>query len=352
MKDEIQTAEIELPQLRQLVINNTLRISRNEESINEMKEKFNEEEKRRRERETYWDVAREEHDRAHREHEQEMRELRELLRDHSVRFDEDLKRYQEKDEERHRKFEEDMKRRREEDEERHRKFDEDLKRSREEDEERHRKFEEDIQKSREEREKWHQEFNASLQKSREEDEERQKRWDAEHEKFHKDFAAIQKENREILKGIDSKIKEISSEFKSTVGHIVEGLLGPRGHKMFLTAGFKVDCYCKDMKRSSKELNTGMEVDYFAYGKDQAIATEIKTNCRRSDIDHFLDKMKLFKKLFPEHADKEVLAAIAAVNFERDAYDYAKEQGILIIHVKDETVFTLDPVPDKSVLRRF
>lgn len=63
-------------------------------------------------------------------------------------------------------------------------------------------------------------------------------------------------------------------------------------------------------------------------------------------------MKLFKKLFPEHADKEVLAAIAAVNFERDAYDYAKEQGILIIHVKDETVFTLDPVPDKSVLRRF
>lgn len=38
--------------------------------------------------------------------------------------------------------------------------------------------------------------------------------------------------------------------------------------------------------------------------------------------------------------------------ERDAYEYAKQQGILIIHVIDESVFTLDPVPDKSVLRRF
>ena len=63
-------------------------------------------------------------------------------------------------------------------------------------------------------------------------------------------------------------------------------------------------------------------------------------------------MKNFKEIFTEHSKKEVIAAIAAVNFDQDAYEYAKQQGILIIHVKDNTVFTLDPVPDKSVLRRF
>ena len=96
----------------------------------------------------------------------------------------------------------------------------------------------------------------------------------------------------------------------------------------------------------------MEVDVLSYGEDLAIATEVKTNCRKKDIDEFLDKMKLFRQLFTEHNDKEVIAAIAAINFERDAYEYAKQQGILIIHVIDESVFTLDPVPDKSVLRRF
>ena len=96
----------------------------------------------------------------------------------------------------------------------------------------------------------------------------------------------------------------------------------------------------------------MEVDVLSYGEDLAIATEVKTNCRKTDIDEYIDKMQRFKLLFTEHKDKEVIAAIAAVNFERDAYEYAQQQGILIIHVIDESIFTLDPVPDKSALRRF
>ena len=72
----------------------------------------------------------------------------------------------------------------------------------------------------------------------------------------------------------------------------------------------------------------------------------------------LKKMARFKELCPEHADKEVLAGVAAVNFEEGAYELARESGLIIIHVKEESVFelepefTLDPVPDKCVLRRF
>ena len=125
MNNETQTAEMELPQIRQMVLENTRRINRNEQLINEMRKKEIKKEQERRERETYWDVAREEHDRAHREHERDMEKIREFMYNHAVQFDEDLKRSRE--EFNQRQAELDAKA-----EERHRKFDEDLKKSRKE----------------------------------------------------------------------------------------------------------------------------------------------------------------------------------------------------------------------------
>ena len=305
MKNENQAIELELPQIRQMVLENSRRIEKNELMINEMRMKQREEEKKqreeeqkRRERECYWDVAREEHERAHREHQQDMREIREIMRNQAVWFDATLK-----------KNEEERKKAREE-------VDASLKKHREE-------FDESLKKSKEEREAWQR-------------------------KFEEDQVIIDKK----IKETQENINKLSTEFRSAVGHIVEGLLGPSGHKMFMDAGFPVDRYCKDMYRKIKALDLAMEVDVLSYGEDLAIATEVKTNCTKKDIDTFLNKMKNFKEIFTEHSKKEVIAAIAAVNFDQDAYEYAKQQGILIIHVKDNTVFTLDPVPDKSVLRRF
>ena len=327
MKNENQAIELELPQIRQMVLENSRRIERNELMINEMRmkrleeeKKQREEEQKRRERECYWDVAREEHERAHREHQQDMREIREIMRNQAVWFDATLKKNEEERKKAREEVDASLKKHRED-------FDESLKKHREEVDESQKKHRE--------------EFDESLKKSKEEREAWQR-------KFEEDQVVIDKK----IKETQENINKLSTEFRSAVGHIVEGLLGPSGHKMFMDAGFPVDRYCKDMYRKIKALNLAMEVDVLSYGEDLAIATEVKTNCTKKDIDTFLNKMKNFKEIFTEHSKKEVIAAIAAVNFDQDAYEYAKQQGILIIHVKDNTVFTLDPVPDKSVLRRF
>ena len=72
MGNEIRIPEMEVPQLRQMVLKNTKRIIKNEQTIREMKEKLQKEGLRQLQRETYWDTSREEHDRAHREHEQDI----------------------------------------------------------------------------------------------------------------------------------------------------------------------------------------------------------------------------------------------------------------------------------------
>ena len=392
METEKQIAEMELPQLRQMVLENTRRIEKNELMISEMRMKRREEEQKQQERETYWDVARDEHDRAHREHERDMRELRKILHEHSVsfdaamkrsdekrekwhqEFDESLRKSREEDEERHRKFEEELKKSREEDEERHRKFDEDLKRSREEDEERHRKFDEDLKKSREE-------FDESLRKSQEEDEERHRKFDEDLKKSREDFDRRMKESDEYFKKQreedDKKFKarmdeldksvnrateavsNLARQVSSVTGNIVEGLLGPASRKMFIDAGYPISRCCKRVQIGDKGTRqTAMEIDVMEYGETMVIAVEVKADCEKKDIRKILKKMARFKELCPEHADKEVLAGVAAVNFEEGAYELAKESGLIIIHVKEESVFelepefTLDPVPDKCVLRRF
>jgi hypothetical protein len=327
MKNENQAIELELPQIRQMVLENSSRIEKNELMINEMRMKRREEEKKqreeeqkRRERECYWDVARKEHERAHREHQQDMREIREIMRNQAVWFDATLKKNEEERKKAREEVDASLKKHRED-------FDESLKKHREE-------VDESLKKHREE-------FDESLKKSKEEREAWQR-------KFEEDQVVIDKK----IKETQENINKLSTEFRSALGHIVEGLLGPSGHKMFMDAGFPVDRYCKDMYRKIKALDLAMEVDVLSYGEDLAIATEVKTNCTKKDIDTFLNKMKNYKEIFTEHSKKEVIAAIAAVNFDQDTYEYAKQQGILIIHVKDNTVFTLDPVPDKSVLRRF
>ena len=349
MKNENQAIELELPQIRQMVLENSRRIERNELMINEMRmkrleeeKKQHEEEQKRRERECYWDVGREEHERAHREHQQDMREIREIMRNQAVWFDTTLKKNEEERKKAREEVDASLKKHREE-------VDESLKKHREEVDESLKKHREDFDESL----KMHrEEVDASLKKHREEFDESLKKSKEEREAWQRKFEEDQVIIDKKIKETQENINKLSTEFRSAVGHIVEGLLGPSGHKMFMDAGFPVDRYCKDMYRKIKALNLAMEVDVLSYGEDLAIATEVKTNCTKKDIDTFLNKMKNFKEIFTEHSKKEVFAAIAAINFDQDAYEYAKQQGILIIHVKDNTVFTLDPVPDKSVLRRF
>jgi len=55
--------------------------------------------------------------------------------------------------------------------------------------------------------------------------------------------------------------------------------------------------------------------------------------------------------FPECAGKEVIAAIAAINCESGADAFAHEEGLLVVRVSSDDIFTLAPV-DKNKLRKF
>lgn len=207
-----------------------------------------------------------------------------------------------------------------------------------------------IEKSKEERIK-----EAERRKEEAERREEERRKEAERRKEEdRRKEEIERRMRRTDEQVDrtcAKIAEMVEQFTSTTGHISEGLMEPASVRIFQEAGYDIDRYYRNLKKKNKNNQTEMEVDLLMLNGTLAIAVEIKTDCRKKDIDHFLRQMPKFKKLYPEYRNKEVLAAVAALNYEREAAEYAHEQGLLVIRTADGDNFTLDPSDCKS-LKRF
>ena len=158
------------------------------------------------------------------------------------------------------------------------------------------------------------------------------------------------ETDRIIRENARQMKEIEYRFFSQAGHIIEGLMEPSAIRMFQEKGYAINRCCKNFKRFNKGTGKKIELDLLLLDDTVAIVVEVKINCTRRDIDHFIQQMGLVKELFPEYADKEIHPAIAAVNYDRDADAYAHEQGLFVIRVYNDNIFSLDSTDGDKLLK--
>ena len=159
-----------------------------------------------------------------------------------------------------------------------------------------------------------------------------------------------RESLQRMEKTDKKLKNLNDQFVSQTGHILEGLTQRSALRALQKAGFTVEQSFKEMTGSNSELGLNMEIDLLYADTTEAIAVEVKTNCTKAKINHFLKQMRNFKLLYPRFADLDVYVAIAALNITKEAEAYAREKGLIVIHVSDD-VFTIDPI-DREKLKRF
>lgn len=295
MNETITLSEPELPQLRQMVLENTRRISRNEQMIDQMRKKEIEEERKRRERDEFWENIERERALAQQKHDRDICEMREILKEADKLIKETDKLNKE---------------------------------------------------------------NAELLK---ENAEQLAQTDRQLAETDKQLAETDKRNDEIKKLLEEAskerketeriLREMSIQFMGRTGHIVEGLLSSSAEKVFQEAGLDLHNHGKNLRRKRKAENKQMEVDVLLSNDEIAVPIEVKTNCTKGDVHKFLHQMELFRDLFPECADKEVIAAIAAINYENGVDTLAHEVGLLVIRVNSDDIFSLDPF-DKGKLRQF
>ena len=304
------------PQLRQLVLENTKRLGKYEVKLEEMRVENTEFSQQMREQYEWLRNFREELDQSMRcsrermdrlerfseisrlEHEKSICELKKLIKENSEQMKERDKRFDRDMKDRDEKFDKEMK-------ERDERFDRDMK-------ERDEKFDEEM-KERDEK-----------------------------------FAREMKEFRDET---NTAIRRISVEFLGATGHIVEGLASSAVDKIFKDAGLDLLHYGKNIKPKLPEDNSKMEVDVLLGNETFVVPVEVKADFTKRKVKRFVRQMAMYRTFFPEYADKEVVAAVAAINYEGGADQLAHEEGLLVIRVSSDNIFSLDPF-DVKTLRRF
>ncbi len=190
-----------------------------------------------------------------------------------------------------------------------------------------------------------------IKELREKSAESAKRRDEDWKKLQEMHAESDKRMDEERKKTDAQIRQISIEFLGVTGHLVEGLASSAVDNVFKEAGLELLHYGKNIKPKRPEDNKTMEIDVLLGNDNFTVPVEVKADFTKKKVKRFVHKMTMFRKLFPEYCDKDVVAAVAAINYENGADTLAHEEGLLVIRVSSDDIFTLDPF-DIERLRRF
>ena len=282
MNNEIVQPELDMPQLRQMVLDNTKRIDRNELMINIMRKKIAEQTRKNSELNESLEISRKEHDRRMKNIDERLDRIAQLTEASKI-----------KQEEHENELKETWRLVRE---------------------------------------------NSAQMKERD-------------EAFDKRMKETDKQMKEMFAETNASIRRVSVEFLGVTGHMVEGLVSSSVEKIFKEAGFDLHDSGKNLKRELPPDNKQMEVDAMLSNESVVVPVEVKEHFTKKKVKRFLHKMEMFRKFFPECDNKEVFAAVAAINYEAGAAELAHEEGLLVIRVSSEDIFSLDPV-DKNKLRKF
>ena len=319
--------DLDMPQLRQMVLENTERINRNELIINEMRMESAEQARKVSEQDEWLENIRKENDRSMRLSRERMDRLEKFAETSRLEYEQRVREINEERKASDKRIEES---RRESDkriEEYRRESDRRIEESRKETE---REVKEMLAKT-------HSEVEEMLAKT--------------HSEVKEMLAETHKEVKEMFAETNASIRRVSVEFLGVTGHIVEGLVSSSTEKIFKDAGFDLHDSGKNLRKELASEDKQMEVDAMLGNEKLVVPVEVKANFTKKKVKRFLHKMEMFRKFFPEYADKEVIAAIAAINYEAGVADFAHEEGLLVIRVSSDDIFSLDPVDEKK-LRKF
>jgi len=83
--------------------------------------------------------------------------------------------------------------------------------------------------------------------------------------------------------------------------------------------------------------------------EQAVAVEVKTTLRQSDIDEHLVRMEKIRKYADEHGDKrQFMGAMAATITDESTRNYALKQGLFVIEPSGDDVKVTKPPTEPRV----
>ncbi len=130
-----------------------------------------------------------------------------------------------------------------------------------------------------------------------------------------------------------------------MGSLVEHIMTPALPQKFKKLGYSFN------RIVTYKIAEGVhaQIDGMLENGEQAVAVEVKTTLRKSDIDEHLVRMEKIRKYADEHGDKrQFMGAIAATITDKSTREYALKKSLFLIEPSGENVKVTKPEGDVTV----
>jgi hypothetical protein len=158
------------------------------------------------------------------------------------------------------------------------------------------------------------------------------------------FKNLQKSQDKAWAAIRETQRNIGG-ISNTLGSIVEHILTPGLPKKFKKLGYSFN------RIATYKFAEGVwaQIDGMLENGEQAIAVEVKTTLRQSDIDEHIGRMEKIRKYADEHGDKrQFMGAIAATITDEASRNYALKKGLFVIEPSGDDVKVIKPQGEVKV----
>ena len=133
-----------------------------------------------------------------------------------------------------------------------------------------------------------------------------------------------------LKNLSESIDKANGNFNQKWGDFLENFVEGDLLNIFKNRNIEVNKVLPraQVKRSDNTLEA--EYDFVLINGNEVIVIEVKTTVSSSKLNTFLDKLRSFKKYFPEYGNKKVYGGVAYIKADKELIENAKKNGLYLI----------------------
>ncbi len=151
------------------------------------------------------------------------------------------------------------------------------------------------------------------------------------DKNSRDLQDYKDENAREFKKMNKKWGELANKW----GTFAEDIIAP-GVKPILAKYFKTDIHSLyvNVKKYEKKNKLKDEFDVIAVSDDKVFLVETKSRPRKSDITELLTKRQVFRDLFPEYKDLNLILMLGALRFDDEFLEASAKENIYLIAYRE------------------
>ena len=133
-----------------------------------------------------------------------------------------------------------------------------------------------------------------------------------------------------LEKLSESIDKANGNFNQKWGDFLEKFIHGDLLNIFKDRNISVNKVLPRVEVNSDDNKVIAEYDFVLINGEEVIIIEVKTTVSSSKLDVFLNKLRLFKKYFPEYKDKKIYGGVAYINADKGLLESARENGLFLI----------------------